>query len=943
MARLPDDWIERIKRDISIESLVTQAGITLKRHGSNLVGTCPFHDDRTPSLVITPSKNLWHCLGACDAGGSPIDWVMRSESISFREACDKLRERHLPQLKQPEPREISMNLDAEDHELLNQVVDFYHATLKDNRDGLSYLEKRGIRSQEALTRFRLGLSNRTLGLALPSSDLARGRKLRKRLVQIGVLLPGGHERFNGALVFPVIDEAGQVTEIYGRKFRKSIQVGSPRHVYLPGPHRGIWNPAALIAKEVILCESILDALTFWEHGFHHVTTSYGANGFTDDLMSAFKSKNTERVLIAYDSDEAGNKAAETVAHRLIEHGMAVARVRFPQGMDANEYALQEEPAQQSLAYLLQHTERMGGPIRSVIPMPLKPLVSPLAAEVSSLPERATKEEKAAGNPDEMSLCFGPRAYRVRGLARNLSYDQLRISLRVTQDPYFHLDSLDLCSARQRNAFIKAASTELGVTDSVIKTDLSRILLKLEERQDQNIQTALKPQVEEVELTSAEREEAMQLLMDPKLMDRICEDYAQAGLVGEDANKLVGYLAAVSRKLDRPLAIVVQSSSAAGKSALMDGVLRFMPDEEVIKYSAMTGQSLFYMGGKDLKHKILAVAEEEGAERASYSLKLLQSEGELTIASTGKDPKTGKMETREYHVEGPVMILLTTTAVELDEELLNRCLVLTVNEGRDQTQAIHVIQRERETLEGFLEARLATKRVHIHQNAQRLLEPIQVFNPYAKELTFRSDRTRMRRDHPKYLTLIKAVTLLHQFQRPKGEVEIDGDIVPYLEVTLEDIANANRLAHEVLGRTLDELAPQSRNLLLILNQMVASIAKEQAMKPSDVRFTRKDVRDHSGWSDYQVKAHMRILHDLEYVFASYGGRGQNYVYELLYSGEGQAGDPFCMTLIDPLQLEEKEHASKRLEHPTSGIGGVKEGPSRPQDGPMEPSQKRSQPM
>ena len=173
------------------------------------------------------------------------------------------------------------------------------------------------------------------------------------------------------------------------------------------------------------------------------------------------------------------------------------------------------------------------------------------------------------------------------------------------------------------------------------------------------------------------------------------------MVGEETNKLVGYLAAVSRHLEAPLAVVVQSSSAAGKSSLMDAVLAFVPEEERIQYSAMTGQALYYMGEMDLKHKVLAIVEEEGASRAAYALKLLQSEGSLTIASTGKDPATGKLVTHQYRVEGPVMMFLTTTAIELDEELMNRCLVLAVNEDREQTQAIHQLQREQQTLEGLL--------------------------------------------------------------------------------------------------------------------------------------------------------------------------------------------------------------------------------------------------
>jgi hypothetical protein len=109
---------------------------------------------------------------------------------------------------------------------------------------------------------------------------------------------------------------------------------------------------------------------------------------------------------------------------------------------------------------------------------------------------------------------------------------------------------------------------------------------------------------------------------------------------------------------------------------------------------MTGQSLFYMGDFDLRHKILAIVEEAGAEKASYALKLLQSEQELRIASTGKNPQTGRMETQEYHVEGPVMIMLTTTAIDLDEELQNRCLTLAVDDSPEQTARIHAVQRER---------------------------------------------------------------------------------------------------------------------------------------------------------------------------------------------------------------------------------------------------------
>jgi post-segregation antitoxin (ccd killing protein) len=234
----------------------------------------------------------------------------------------------------------------------------------------------------------------------------------------------------------------------------------------------------------------------------------------------------------------------------------------------------------------------------------------------------------------------------------------------------------------------------------------------------------------------------------------------------------------------------------------------MPEEQRVHYSAMTGQSLFYLGEGDLKHKILAIAEEEGVRQAAYALKLLQSQGELTIASTGKDPTTGKLVTEEYRVEGPVMLFLTTTAIEIDEELLNRCLVLTINESREQTQAIHRRQRQARTLAGLMAAQTSAAIRSLHQAAQRLLRPVAVVNPYAEALTFRSEAPRLRRDHAKYLTLIDAIAYLRQHQRESKRA----GAIEYIEVTREDIALANQLAADVLGRSLDELPPQTRGVL-----------------------------------------------------------------------------------------------------------------------------------
>jgi DNA primase catalytic core len=981
MARIPEAEVERLKNEVSVERLVEAAGIELKKAGKDLLGRCPFHEDDTASLVVTPDKNLWHCFG-CGIGGGPIDWVIKRNGVSFRHAVELLRAdpslaagsdgaagvRRSLVRKLPPP----VALDAGEQELLNQVIGYYHETLLASPEALAYLERRGIGSPDLIERHRLGFANRTLGLRLPTGQVKAGAEIRGRLQSIGILRASGHEHFNGCLVAPVFDEAGNVTEVYGRKITEGVN--PPLHLYLPGPHRGVWNLPALVASpEIILCEALIDAMTFWCAGYRNVTAAYGVEGFTDDLLAAMKRHGTRRVLIAFDRDEAGERGAEKVSQKLMACGIECYRIQFPKGMDANECALKLTPADKSLGLLIrkavwlgkgaapeetpgQHVENI--PLEAAPDGPLQPdpppapnagtdLAAPssasplgIAASPAVPPLAPAADDPAQVSEDEVVMSFGDRRYRVRGLAKNLSYETLKVNVLVSKADAYYVDSFDLYAARSRGQYITQAARELAVREEIVKADLGRILLKLEALQDARIKDALKVEPEAPTLTDAERADALALLQAPDLLGRILADFEAAGLVGEATNKLVGYLAATSRLLDAPLAIVVQSSSAAGKSSLMDAVLAFIPEEERVKYSAMTGQSLFYMGETNLKHKILAIAEEEGASRASYALKLLQSEGELTIASTGKDPTTGNLITQQYRVEGPVMIFLTTTAIEVDEELVNRCLVLSVDEGREQTEAIHRRQRAKRTLAGLTARRDKAHLLALHQNAQRLLRPLAVVNPYADRLTFLADKTRTRRDHEKYLTLIDTIALLHQHQRPIKTLHTGGDVVEYIEATLDDIAQANALAHEVLGRSLDDLPPQTRRLLLLVDAMVKAAMNAQQLPRTEIRFTRKTVREATGWSDFQVKTHMQKLTDLEYLLPHRGGRGQCFEYELLYDGDGSIG-PHLSGLLDVASLDEhayddgKEHREASKEGSSSIQGGIKEAPKCAGQSPEEP--------
>jgi DNA primase len=961
MARIPDDEIERLKREIPVERLIQARGIELRRHGRNLAGRCPFHNDRTPSLIVTPENNTWHCMGACQMGGSVIDWVMKSQGVSFRHAAELLRNDH-PALSAPLTRVVKkgtteavklqpvFETGADDQIVLRQIVDYYQATLKQSPEALKYLQRRGLDHPEMLDRFRLGFSNRTLGYHLPEKNRKEGAEARTCLQRIGLIRePSGHEHFSGSIVFPVFDLNGAITGMYGRKITPNLRPGTPIHTYLPGPHKGVWNEEALlVSKEIVLCESIIDALTFWCAGYRNVTASYGVNGFTPDHRAAMKKHGTKKVLIAYDRDDAGEKAALALAEELIGMGIDCYRVLFPKGMDANDYGCKVKPTDRSLGVLLNGASWLGKGKPPTVTAPAEIAeapptaakeetafeepepVFPLAAEsVPAGPGAAVPAPQPAGSGVEIQgetvlLAQGDRRYRIRGLFANTSHQVLKVNICVSRGDAVHVDTLDMALARQRAVFAKQASEELQIKDDIIRHDLGRMLLKLESLRDEAIQKALEPKDESVQLSPEERAAALELLRDPRLMERALEDFALCGVVGEETNKKVAYLAAVSRLLDAPLAVIVQSSSAAGKSSLMEAVLAMMPEEQRVQYSAMTGQSLFYMGEKDLKNKILAIVEEEGAQRAAYALKLLQSEGVLTIASTGKDPSTGKLVTHQYRVEGPVMILLTTTAIEIDEELLNRCLVLTVDEDREQTRAIHRIQREAQTLEGLLAKRRRQDIVTLHRNAQRLLKPIPVVNPYAERLTFPDSLTRTRRDHMKFLSLIRAVTLLYQHQRPVKTVLCDGKPLDYIEATLEDVELAEDLIKQVLGRSLDELPPQTRRLLLLIDDMVREQCERLNMERADFRFSRRDVRQYTAWSDAQIKRHLHKLDELEYLIVHRGERGQSFVYELYFERPADPRQLFLPGLAGIEKLRDCEYDKDR-----DGANDGKDGPGTAQ--------------
>ena len=959
MPRIPAELIESIKRDVPCRQVLEASGAVFAKHGPDVVCRCPFHDDQTPSLIVCERKNLWKCHGACGIGGDVIALTVKLKGVSFRHAVEllaagipsfaagpsttkPLKYATVPALPCP------LDVGADDARLMSQVVDYYASRLAlPNNAGRAYLAARGLDDAELIRRFAFGFADRTLGLRLPNKQRKEGAELRSRLATLGVFrAESGHEHFSGSVVIPIHGFAGDVAGMYGRKTVENLRTGTPKHTYLPGTHKGVWNCGPDLCDgngAVIVCEALLDAASCWVAGLRNVTASYGVNGWTDDHFRALTDAKATDVYLMYDADAAGDTAADRLGDVLIARGFTAHRVMLPPGQDVNDvHRAAGNSSGDELRRLIAGARWLGGAIR--VPV-LVNFISPLTSSSADAPTKTQENvvsqvdhaaAVAAAPPagvtvrvesDTIHADIGTRRYRVRGLANNRSADVMKVNLRVAversgSESLFHIDTLDLYQTRFRQAFTAAAAAECSLHADVLKSDLGKLLLTLEihhathfagSARDKSAANGTTPAGDTAraaaqQMTSDETEAALALLRDPHLCARITSDLTRCGLVGEDVNKLVAYIAATSRKLAAPLAIVVQSSSAAGKSTLMDKVLSLMPSEDVRQYSAISGKSPFYLGTSNLKHRILAVAEEEGARRASYALKLLQSDGFLSMAATGKDPESGRMVTQEYRVEGPVMLMLTTTAIDVDPELLNRCVVLTVDEEAPQTAAIQSAQRTARTLAGMQAARERAGIQALHANAQRLLTPITVVNPNAEKLGFATHQTRLRRDNAKYLSLIEAVTFLHQHQRErKTETFPDGSVMEYIEVTPADVALADALAKVVLGRSLDDLPPQTKRLWDQLAEWVITEAAKQETEPSRIRFSRRELMASLGWSYDQARIHLERLAAQEYVVVVSGGFGQVVSYRMVDA-------PACSPVREP----EPAPAHMLM---TSTLGGV----------------------
>ena len=350
------------------------------------------------------------------------------------------------------------------------------------------------------------------------------------------------------------------------------------------------------------------------------------------------------------------------------------------------------------------------------------------------------------------------------------------------------------------------------------------------------------------------DDARQFLEDPKLLDRLIQDFADIGIVGEQGLALSVYVVGTSRLLDQPLGAMVKSASSSGKSYVTGRVVSLLPEEQVFRATDISPQAMYYLPQGFLVHKFVCVAERKHADansdasqaNAGLALREMLSSGELVkvVTISGDDG----LKTETIHQKGPIAYIETTTQESVLEEDENRMLQLGTDESQRQTERI--IARAASEAAGKSAANARREAIILqHQTAQRMLQQYAVVIPYAEKLGLPTDKVTARRAFGQLLSCIRAVALLRQFQNQP----VDGVI----RASVEDYEIAYRIMFPVLLGSAAAANERVLDLYETLKGKLFNDPKEAIMNHSRA-FTVAECKNWVGVSTTEIRNRITLL-------------------------------------------------------------------------------------
>ncbi|MFO0508359.1 MAG: CHC2 zinc finger domain-containing protein [bacterium] len=667
---------------------------------------------------------------------------------------------------------------------------------------------------------------------------------------------GTWESLKQCVIFPLRDKKNKITSFYGRSIYNNEEA---RHFYTRN-RKGLYpNYPKADTKQLILTEAIIDAATLLQCTDNKILACYGTNGFTAEHEQAIKDlKQLEEIIIFFDGDEAGREGSKRVAEKLstVFKGK-LSMVNTPEGEDVNSLAQSHEP--EIFTHLLS-TRKLFSFSTEEKKTEIKSVVNP---------------QFDSSNPLKIIYRTLSANYYVKGGLRNEA-DSMRVSLDIEhpQNNRKSRSKLDLYEDKQVEKIARDAAEKLQLRSDLIQLDLEIFTELLEQYREQQNKPKETTQAES-NITSQYQKQAVEFLTKPNLITRWNDLIGKAGVVGEDNSRIFLMAIAITHKMREPLHALIQGSSGSGKTHLMAKVYNFIPLADKKNFTRVTEGSLYNYGMYDLQNKLICIEDLDGMkEEAQFAFRELQSKG-MIISSTSTKDDNGNISAQEKTVYGPIASMSCTTKGEIYEDNMSRCFIIAVDESHEQSKKVIYYQNQKAS--GQIDEVKEKQCTEFIQTMVTLLKSYDVINPYADKVHLPEEAHKIRRLNGLYQAFVKAITLMHQYQRRKDE---RGRLIS----EKEDLQIAAEILFESILLKVDELDGSLRQFYERLKLYIKTKGNGHH---ESYEFGQREVRQSLHVSKTQLHRYLHDLEQLEYIRQSGGYANRGFNYKVLYWDNVQA--------------------------------------------------------
>ncbi len=859
--------IAEIKTQLTLAQVLQHYNLKPDKHHKL---NCPFHEDKTPSFQVYYKTHTCYCFSSnCKTYGKSldvIDFIMYKENSTKHEAIEKAKQLIGGTAINTKPAAPLTRI-----AILTKMFAYFKNAMHSSPPAKEYMKSRNLDH----TQTEIGYNT-----AQFHHGTRKDEALIESCLQIGLLYEyGTNSRVGGksygafgkyGIVFPLKNKSGQIVSLY---FRSTVNDDKAKHYYLKD-RQGLYPcyPDSSTTK-LILTEAIIDAATLLQieelRKNYSILSLYGTNGFTDEHKEAIKAlKNVNEIVFAFDNDEAGKEAMKKYTEELKTQypHITITALSLPENEDVNS------TAQAHNLEIFTHLLETRTPF--IFSTEKETSANPTTTEQTTIPlekekPKPTVQQETLNAENPYNIIYKGKAadYYIKGGLRG-HLDSLKISIQIVQREN-RLDiraKADLYENKQAETLVKTASEKLGIESHQLEKDISTLthLLEahrnttLQERKNKNLKTVVK-------LPDATITECIKFLEKPKLIHNINELIGKAGVTGEDKNRLCLFAIASSYKMPDTLHALIQGSSGSGKTRLLKIINELMPGEETIKFTRVTDSSFYNYPENYLINKLICFEDIDGLkEDALYAVRELIS-NEILVSSTTTKTEDGQIMAAERTVRGPIASISCTTKGAIYEDNMSRVFLIAVDESKEQTKKIIKYQQQRAS--GLIDHEKENKVKEFLQNCIRVLKPHQVINPYAGKIQLPEEAHKIRRLNDLYLSFVKQVTLLNQYQRKKDD---KGRLIS----TIEDLQTANDIMFESILLKVDELDGSLRQFYEALKAYVKK-------KNEDNSFILREVRQTLNISKTQLHRYITDLTQLEYIQQVGGFSNKGFKYKLLY--------------------------------------------------------------